>query len=232
MNHTQLVKADKMYRQGATYEQVGNRFGFSMSQTRYHLHRFEGHEPRGRSRTKGKGPTAKSILQLDPVKKMRLEGKTYREIGEAFGVTHQMVDVFFLRYLPEMVHQKRKSRKDAAREKKEIERAKQDRVDAAKAIKAAAIEMYLDGYTTREILESSDGLNSHTLSSWLCEERANDPLFPSERGMDGRPYNWQARTIQVLKDSSTLGEAAKILGVTCGGLFVRRTRLRAKGINI
>jgi hypothetical protein len=96
-------------------------------------------------------------------------------------------------------------------------------------LKTYAINLFLGGFTQEEIREITD-LDVDTLDYWLMAARKNDPSFPSERGRNGRVYNWIDRTRRAIEQSPDLQTAAELLNMTYGGLVHRKGKLQKLGV--
>ena len=98
----------------------------------------------------------------------------------------------------------------------------------------AALKLYEEGLTLAEIRPIYPELNFNTFSTlYVDKAREDDPNFPSERGRDGRPYNWQKRVITAYQLSGKrVDRAAKLLNIRYATMLMRLARLRERGIDV
>jgi hypothetical protein len=96
-------------------------------------------------------------------------------------------------------------------------------------LKTYAINLFLGGFTQDEVRDITD-LDVDTLDNWLMAARKKDPSFPSERGRNGRVYNWIDRTTRAITQAPDLQTAAELLHMSYGGLVHRKAKLQKLGV--
>jgi hypothetical protein len=235
--------AHELYQGGLTFPALGELYGISGGTARQRLLKdIPGLQSRPRGRKNStpinwKDPSAIAsysgkIKLVEAIASLR-EGATYQEIADTYGVTRQNVEQTLLRYAPDLVENRRKAWKmnvqldeQAARVQSAEYKAK---VSESRAILDLGVALYLQGNTFDQCVKLT-GIGRSNLSNRLWEERHADPMFPSERGRGGRPYNWAQLTLDVLRRNPTRQGAANELNLSYNGLQIRLKLLKAKGL--
>lgn len=185
---------------------------------------------RGGRHTKRQVKGARSRIDYEEANRLYAEtDMTCEQIGELYGVRRSAIDSIIR---PEAKQQRRdrilaefQRERDAIESRKSLRRNIQD-------LYREALAYYRDGFTVRELGEHYPELNMQTFTNtYLPDARAADPTFPSERGIDGRDYNWAKRTIKALEVcDGKRSQAARMLQITDAGMNGRIKLLKARGL--
>ena len=161
-----------------------------------------------------------------------LQGQTYEAIGDHYGVTRQRIEQIISKHFPESIEYKKTLRADKVTKRQAARDARQVETQALRDKYTAALKLYEEGLTLSEIRPIYPELNFNTFSTlYVDKAREDDPNFPSERGRDGRPYNWQKRVITAYQLSgNSVARSAKILNIKYVTMLMRLKRLRERGL--
>ena len=162
------------------------------------------------------------------------DGETIGPLAKRYNVSRQRIYQILERDAPELLEERRRERVyDRAQEEERLAEKKAKREQNRTNLQRA-IELYREGLVTREIKEIFPDINTSTFQAAIRQEQERDPQFPAERGVrNGRPYNWQNRTLKALEIcGGNAHQAAKLIKLTSTGMYLRIGLMRARGVNI